>query len=221
MISNTNLFIFAIIVIALIFLYRKQENFTSTESNEAIQNIASVYADTSGTATFNNINVTAWRGMVTMWSGTINNIPSGWLICDGTNGTPDLRGRFVLGYNTNASEVTGTSDNNGFTTINTGARAGPWFSDTIGKNGGEVRHTLSTKEIPSHTHSVNVFKVNTWHDGGGTNGGTCCIASGNGAQNVTVTNTTDGGAVGNGPLTPNTPHNTLPPFYVLAYIMKS
>ena len=67
------------------------------QSNEAVQNIASVYADTKNMVTFNNINVTAWKGIVTMWSGTINNIPFGWALCDGTNGTPDLRGRFVLG----------------------------------------------------------------------------------------------------------------------------
>lgn len=32
-----------------------------------------------------------------MWSGAIVDIPAGWQICDGTNGTPDLRNRFVVG----------------------------------------------------------------------------------------------------------------------------
>jgi len=36
------------------------------------------------------------RGMITMWSGTMTNIPPGWALCDGTNGTPDLRGRFII-----------------------------------------------------------------------------------------------------------------------------
>lgn len=36
-------------------------------------------------------------GGIIMWSGEIGNIPEGWALCDGTNGTPDLRERFVLG----------------------------------------------------------------------------------------------------------------------------
>lgn len=37
------------------------------------------------------------RGVILMWSGAENNIPDGWALCDGTNGTPDLRNRFVIG----------------------------------------------------------------------------------------------------------------------------
>src|SRR3990167_9262011 len=36
-------------------------------------------------------------GIIVSWSGTIANIPSGWILCDGSNGTPDLRSRFVRG----------------------------------------------------------------------------------------------------------------------------
>lgn len=36
-------------------------------------------------------------GTVAMWSGDITSIPSGWSLCDGTMGTPDLRNRFVVG----------------------------------------------------------------------------------------------------------------------------
>ena len=36
-------------------------------------------------------------GGIIMWSGTIATIPSGWVLCDGTNSTPDLRNRFVIG----------------------------------------------------------------------------------------------------------------------------
>src|SRR5690606_15095281 len=34
-----------------------------------------------------------------LYSGSIANIPTGWQLCDGTNGTPDLRGKFIVGYN--------------------------------------------------------------------------------------------------------------------------
>ena len=37
------------------------------------------------------------RGVIVMWSGSIADIPQGWALCDGTNGTPDLRDRFVVG----------------------------------------------------------------------------------------------------------------------------
>jgi len=36
-------------------------------------------------------------GSIAMWSGLLSNIPKGWALCDGTNGTPDLRERFVRG----------------------------------------------------------------------------------------------------------------------------
>jgi hypothetical protein len=36
-------------------------------------------------------------GLIVMWGGLVANIPSGWLLCDGANGTPDLRDRFVKG----------------------------------------------------------------------------------------------------------------------------
>ncbi len=36
-------------------------------------------------------------GMITMWSGSIASIPGGWALCDGTEGTPDLRNRFIVG----------------------------------------------------------------------------------------------------------------------------
>lgn len=51
-----------------------------------------------------------WKGMIVQWSGAIVDIPDGWHLCDGTEGTPDLRDRFVYGaggtYNPN---VTGGS----------------------------------------------------------------------------------------------------------------
>ena len=36
-------------------------------------------------------------GMVVIWSGAILDIPDGWVLCDGNNGTPDLRNRFIIG----------------------------------------------------------------------------------------------------------------------------
>lgn len=67
-------------------------------------------------------------GVVVAWSGAETDIPSGWLLCNGLNGTPDLRDRFIVG--------TGT---------------GSIYS--VGSTGGENKHTLNISEIPAHTHT--------------------------------------------------------------------
>jgi len=49
-------------------------------------------------------------GGIIMWSGTTANIPSGWALCDGQNGTPNLTNKFVIGAgNTYAVNATGGS----------------------------------------------------------------------------------------------------------------
>jgi len=47
-------------------------------------------------------------GVILLWSGSTGSVPSGWYLCDGTNGTPDLRDRFIIGAgNTYAVNATG------------------------------------------------------------------------------------------------------------------
>ena len=56
------------------------------------------------------VNYSVPSGGIIMWSGATNNIPSGWVICDGNNGTPDLTNKFVIGAgNTYAVNATGGS----------------------------------------------------------------------------------------------------------------
>ena len=43
------------------------------------------------------LNALGLRGVIVMWSGLIRDIPPGWSLCDGSQGTPDLRDRFVVG----------------------------------------------------------------------------------------------------------------------------
>lgn len=57
-------------------------------------------------------------GTITMWSGRIGSIPAGWAFCDGTNGTPDLRNKFIVGGKEDlggvmASDITGTLKSSG------------------------------------------------------------------------------------------------------------
>ena len=62
----------------------------------------------------------------------------GWALCDGQGGRPDLRGRFIVGYDDRTSDPSN----------------GIWDSNynTIGNSGGEKEHTLTVSEIPSHQH---------------------------------------------------------------------
>jgi hypothetical protein len=78
-------------------------------------------------------------GGIIMWSGTIATIPSGWLLCNGSSGTPDLRNRFVIGA---FSDTTGVA----YTTI-TGANT----------------QTGGTKDaiVVSHTHTFSATTGNT------------------------------------------------------------
>lgn len=79
-------------------------------------------------------------GTICMWSGAVNTIPTGWAICNGSNGTPDLRDRFIVG-------------------------AGSTYS--VGATGGEATHTLTVEEIPSHRHSISAKTYNTARGTGG------------------------------------------------------
>jgi microcystin-dependent protein len=74
-------------------------------------------------------------GCILMWSGSIASIPSGWYLCDGTNSTPDLRNRFVVGAGS---------------TYAVGATGGS--ADAI-----VVSHTHSITD-PGHAHTANFVR---------------------------------------------------------------
>lgn len=154
-------------------------------------------------------------GGIIIWSGSTGSIPSGWVLCNGANSTPDLRDRFVIG----AGSTYSVGDTGGSTT--TGA------------------HTLTTAEIPSHTHSIDPPATSTSNNthnhssaANSVGGDLVSVGSGNanGADNGNVTgNNThshnvniaafDSAAAGSGGSHSHT--NTIPPYYALAYIMKT
>jgi hypothetical protein len=69
----------------------------ATSTNVVIQTYDNIYpipnASTTGT--------TVPAGAIIMWSGSIGSIPSGYVICNGSNGTPDLRDSFIVGAGNN------------------------------------------------------------------------------------------------------------------------
>lgn len=172
---------------------------------------APIGATTAANARVNNLTVlgtttgfaTVPSGLICMWSGASTAIPTGWYLCDGANGTPDLRDRFLVG-------------------------AGSTYA--VGATGGSkdaivVAHThtaTSTVTDPGHDHAgVSVTR------GGNGGSGTRFLAAGdNGifsdytpdvSPNTTgVTVSTTVASTGSSGTNAN-----LPPYYALCFIMKA
>jgi microcystin-dependent protein len=215
-IKNVYIIIILLILLYLIILNKKKNKIEKLDttitnvSNEALQNIASVYANTnsvsafnnlkiggtvdisnnltvSGNITCNNINAKNLKGIIVLWSGLEKDIPIGWILCDGTNGTPDLRGRFIL----SSGQGIGLTKRN------------------IGDIGGSETHILSIDEMPTHQHN---FGRDFWSSDIGQNRGVDLGNVNNQRANDWSGETSYTGG--------NKAHNNMPPFYVLAYIMK-
>lgn len=116
-------------------------------------------------------------GGIIIWSGTSDAVPDGWALCDGTNNTPDLRGRFVLGESATHS---------------------------TGETGGIEEVTLTIEQMPQHQHTYHRMMDDF----------STTISPGQGKAALQDVNV-DTEASGN-----SQPHENMPPYYVLAYIMK-
>ena len=105
-------------------------------------------------------------GGIVMWNGSALNIPSGWALCDGTNGTPDLRDRFIVGAGRNYSpNAIGGADS---VSLTEGQM--PSHSHSMG-SAGDHGHTGSTSGDGSHSHTGNTGTQSANHvHGGSTNG---------------------------------------------------
>lgn len=143
-------------------------------------------------------------GVILMWAGAVNEIPPGWKLCDGTEGTPNLKGRFVVGYDGTDGDY-----------------------DTIGTAGGYKTVTLTEAQMPEHTHTVEInadgehthnLKVSTLNSG--ISGGSY-LSGGNTTYNASAetemagehTHAATAGNAGGGQA-----HENRPPYYVIAFI---
>lgn len=173
------------------------------------------------------------RGMIMMWNSTAASIPAGWQLCDGSNGTPNLQGQFIVGATASVSA---------------------W--NTAGNVGGVSSITLTTSNLPAHTHLASLTGTTDqggahnhtvidsghthttpgqvgsffYYSGGGGNAGVGVPYQAAGTtgpsttgislaqaptHNHTLTVTGNVGATGSGQS-----FSTLPPYYALCYIQK-
>ncbi|HUH35153.1 MAG TPA: hypothetical protein VL022_04905 [Moheibacter sp.] len=142
-------------------------------------------------------------GAIVMWAGAINQIPAGWKLCDGQNGTPDLRARFVVGYDDREVDY-----------------------NAIGKTDGRKFVQLTEQQLPKHTPKGTVTIPPHSHtiNGAIRSGGTQSNALTNKSNtpHSTISNT---GSAGGGTFTANmqeigggAAHENRPPYYTLAFI---
>ncbi|MEM7548838.1 MAG: hypothetical protein AAF363_04140 [Bacteroidota bacterium] len=165
-------------------------------------------------------------GGIIMWSGDTINLPNGWALCNGNNGTPNLSGRFIVGVGQSSDGPTNYS---------------------VNQTGGEETHTLTKAELPRHHHEA--------RSNGQNDADIHIELSGSHFHNAPLNNNDSGddfdvvdaasnqttigfletsnashrhnnsdfdGKVGNGSVDglDNQAHENRPPFYVLAFIMR-
>ena len=153
-------------------------------------------------------------GVICLWSGAVNAVPDTWALCNGQNGTPDLRDRFIVGAGAGyAPGATGGA----WAHTHTAAANPATISGTVGAT------TLTTNQIPSHGHSyrtpagsgtVRCLTTVTGHTSSGTDATTIGYTGGGASHTHSLSSTSHSHDV-----TVNNA-DSLPPFYALAYIMK-
>lgn len=148
-------------------------------------------------------------GIIVMWAGTLATIPSGWRLCDGSSGTPDLRDKFVKGAANlaNPGSTGGASTHTHSVTTNVAVADHASHTHTLATIAGTVSGSTTTNNI-----------VQT--------GGGLSTASGTGNNANLRSSTTTGGpsatlthAVTNNAVTTGSTNNE-PPYYTVAYIQK-
>ena len=146
-------------------------------------------------------------GMIMMWSGTIATIPTGWVLCNGSNSTPDLRNKFIIGAHSDTAGVA-------YTTI-TGSNTQTGGS----KDAIVVSHThTATVTDPGHAH---VEQYNGGTTGAGNGISSSGVSVGDTASSASTASAVTGISVTNSSTGSSGTNANLVPYYALAFIMKT
>lgn len=173
-------------------------------------------------------------GVIVMWSGTLASIPSGWVLCNGSNGTPDLRDRFIVGASAGANPGTtggASTHSHGTGTYATSAHSGTAVD-------AHAAHQHNYTQVINHVHVQN--GPTSASGGAGTFGWDSNSSNSSTATQISTANPT--GSVGATGVTAD-PNSTLthtvtqpsahtlsgssetvsnvPAYYALAFIMKT
>jgi len=166
-------------------------------------------------------------GAIMLWSGAVGAIPSGYVLCDGANATPDLRDRFVIGAGSSYA-VAATGGSTSITDV-------PSHTHSVSggtNNSGNHAHNGSTSNSGNHSHQVRLTEGqnggsnNALYSYRGTNAGYTSWftqAGGDHAHNFSTSGAGDhshsfsvtSGATGSGSV------SVINPYYALCYIMKT
>lgn len=175
-------------------------------------------------------------GIISMWAGLVADVPENWALCDGGNGTPDLRDRFIVG----STQTYAQGSTGGLATANVGVTM-----DDAGAHNHEItvaNHSLTGTEIPPHVHGGGIGLGPATDQQVVVHGTKPAISTATFSSNTNVGGTTEqltdsyGGFAGvvqghshvgtaaDDGLHSHTLHVTqgsiLPPYYALAYIQK-
>ena len=154
-------------------------------------------------------------GFIGLWSGAANNIPSGWYLCDGNNGTPNLKDRFVIGAG-NSYAVNATGGSKDATLVS--------HSHSVSGSTGNDSHNHGITD-PGHSHTMSARWHNSVNSGGALSfkdvansnqiqSNTTGISINSDTHNHSISGSTN--SQGSSATNAN-----LPPYYALCYIMKA
>ena len=113
-------------------------------------------------------------GAIIMWSGSINDIPVGWALCDGSNGTPDLRDRFIVG----AGGEYSPGNTGGAKSVTLTVAQMPQHNHSASSSSrGTHTHGISITMAESHSHDAGTYQTDTYTPPGGTHATFLAISS--------------------------------------------
>jgi microcystin-dependent protein len=156
-------------------------------------------------------------GMIMLWSGSTSSIPSGWALCNGSSGTPDLRNRFIVGAgSTYAVNATGGSAN---ATLPSHSHT---FSGSTGAAGSH-NHYVTSQYTSSSTFTSNT-QTFAWASAGGLGNsdyrGGARNERADRARSSDIGNHVHSMSGSTAAAGSSSTNANLPPYYALAYIMK-